>query len=175
MKDMTVSKMLKWIFIAQILCLLSFIPLVGGILAIIGLVLEVVALYGASKLDQGYHTAFILTIVNIVLSVLELFAVGVFASLVGIVSSVISLGILYFVITTTCKYLEVSGSPEVAQKGMNVWKINLICTIASVVLVLLAFVPVLSVLLGIVIAIVQIVAYILYLIFLYKGYHALCE
>lgn len=174
MKDMTVSKVLKWIFIAQILCLLSFIPVVGSILAIIGLVLEVVALYGAGKLDQGYHTAFILTIVNIVLSVLELFAGdGVFASLVGIVSSVISLGILYFVITTTCKHLEASGSAEVAQKGMNVWKINLICTIASVVLILLAFVPVLAALLGIVIAIVQIVAYVLYLIFLYKGYHAL--
>lgn len=174
MKDMTVSKVLKWIFIAQILCLLSFIPVVGSILAIIGLVLEVVALYGAGKLDRGYHTAFILTIVNIVLSVLELFAGdGVFASLVGIVSSVISLGILYFVITTTCKHLEASGSAEVAQKGMNVWKINLICTIASVVLILLAFVPVLAALLGIVIAIVQIVAYVLYLIFLYKGYHAL--
>lgn len=174
MKDMTIAKALKWIFIAQILVLLSFIPVVGAILSIIGLVLELVALYGASKLDQGYHTAFILTIVGIVLGVLNLFVGdGVFASLVSIVSTVVSLGTLYFVITTSCKHLEASGSAEVAQKGMNVWKINLICTIASVVLILLAFVPVLAALLGVVVAIVEIVAYILYLIFLYKAYHAL--
>lgn len=174
MNDMTVSKALKWIFIAQILCLLAFIPVVGAILSIIALVLELVALYGASKLDQGYHTAFILTIVGIVLSVLSLFAGdGVFASLVSIVSDVVSLGILYFVITTTCKHLEEVGNAEVAKKGMNVWRINLVCTIACVVLILLAFVPVLAVLLGVVVAIVQIVAYILYLIFLYKSYQAL--
>lgn len=173
MKDMTVSKALKWIFIAEILSLLAFIPVVGAILALVAFVLNLVALYGASKLDQGYHTAFVLTIVGIVLSVLAIFANGVFGSLVSIVSTVVSLGILYFVITTTCKHLESNGAAEVAQKGANVWKINLICTIAAVVLTLLAFVPVLAVVLGVIIGIVQIVAGILYLIFLYKSYNAL--
>lgn len=173
MKDMTVSKALKWIFIAEILTILAFIPVVGAILALIGFILNLVALYGASKLDQGYHTAFVLTIVGIVVSVLNLFASGVFGSLVSIVSTVVSLGILYFVITTTCKHLEACGKDEIAKKGTKVWKINLICTIASVVLTLLAFVPVLAVVLAIIIAIVNIVAAILYLVFLYKSYNAL--
>ena len=46
MKDMTVSKALKWIFIAEILCLLAFIPVVGAVLALIGFILNLVALYG---------------------------------------------------------------------------------------------------------------------------------
>lgn len=173
MKDMTVSKALKWIFIAEILCILAFIPLVGAVLALIGFILNLVALYGASKLEQGYHTALILTVVGIVLSVLGLFAKGVFGSIVSIVSTVVSLGVLYFVITTTCKLLEAQGANDVAAKGAKVWKINLICAIAAVVLMLLAFVPVLAAILAVVIAIVEIVAGILYLIFLYKSYNTL--
>lgn len=173
MKDMTVSKALKWIFIAGILSLLSFIPLVGAILALIGFILNLIALYGASKLENGYHTAFVLTIVGIVVSVLALFSKGIFASIVGIVSTVVSLGILYFVITTTCKLLEAKGANDVAERGAKVWKINLICTVAAVVLLLLAFVPALAVVLAVVVTIVEIVATILYLIFLYKSYNTL--
>lgn len=161
MKDMTVSKALKWMFIAQILTLLAFIPLVGAVLALIGFILNLVALYGASKLEHGYHTAFILSVVGIVVSILGLFASGVFGTIVSIVSTVVSLGIIYFVITTTCGLLEANGASEVAQKGQKVWKLNLICTIASVVLTLLSFVPALAGILAIVVAIVEIVAYIL--------------
>lgn len=173
MKDMTVSKALKWVFIAGILSLLSFIPLVGVILALIGFILNLVALHGASKLESGYHTAFVLTIVGVVVSVLALFSKGIFESIVSIVGTVVSLGILYFVITTTCKLLEAKGANGIAEKGVKVWKINLICTIAAVVLMLLAFVPVLASVLAVVVAIVEIVATILYLIFLYKSYNAL--
>lgn len=173
MKDMTVSKALKWVFIAGILSLLSFIPLVGVILALIGFILNLVALHGASKLESGYHTAFVLTIVGVVVSVLALFSKGIFESIVSIVGTVVSLGILYFVITTTCKLLEAKGANDIAEKGVKVWKINLICTIAAVVLMLLAFVPVLASVLAVVVAIVEIVATILYLIFLYKSYNAL--
>lgn len=173
MKDMTVSKALNWLFIAQILCLLVFIPVVGAILAIIGAVTNFLALYGAGKLDNGYHTAFILTVVAIVVSVLSAFAGGIFGSLVEIVSTVVELGILYFVVTPTCGLLEAAGCPEIAAKGVTVWKINLICTIVSVVLGLLSFIPVLATVLGVVNGIVLIVAGILYLVFLYKSAKAL--
>lgn len=167
MKDMSVSKALKWIFIAAILTL---IPIAN----IVGFVLNLVALYAAGKLEKGYNTAFTLSIVGIVVSVIAAFAGnGVFGTIVGIVSTVVSLGILYFVINTTNALLNGASAGEVAAKGEKVWKINLICTIASVVLSLLTFVPALAVVLGVVIWIVEIVALILYLIYLYNSFKAL--
>jgi len=174
MKDMTVSKALKWIFIAQILTILAFIPVVGAILAIIGFVMNLLALYGASKLNNGYHNAFVLSIVGIVLSIISLFAKGIFGSLISIISTVVSLGIIYFVINTTNGLLKGKGAAEIVKKGESVWKLNLICTVASVVLSIIAIIaPALAGVLLIIVGIVEIVAYILYLIYLYKSYNAL--
>lgn len=176
MKDMSVSKALKWLFIAEILSLLSFIPLVGAILAIVAFVLNLLALYGASKLNEGYKNAFYLSIAGIVISVIALFASGVFGTIVGIVSTIVHLALLFFVVTTTCSLLDDRGESAVSAKGKNVWKLNLICTIVSVILSVLMLIPVLSVIaavLTVVVAIVEIVAYIIYLVFLNKSYKAL--
>ena len=169
MKDVTLSKALMWIFIAQILVL------VGGLLpivAIVGYVLNLVALYAAGKLDEGYKTAFILTIVNTVLSVVASFAGDGLGSIVSIASSVVNLCTLYYVVMTTVKQLEAAGHSDVAAKGVTVWKLNLICTIVAVVLSVLLLIPVIQVIaavLAIVVGIVSLVAGILYLIFLYKS------
>lgn len=167
MKDMTVSKALKWVFIAAIL---NLFPIVS----IVGFILNLVALYAAGKLEKGYNTAFMLSIAGIVVSVIAAFTGnGVFGSLVSIVSTIISLGVLYFIVSTTNGLLNAAGDSEIAAKGEKVWKINLICVVAAVVLSLLAFVPALAVILGIVIWIVKIVALILYLIYLYNSSKAL--
>ena len=146
MKDATLSQALKWMFIAQILSIVgAFIPLIGVILIIIAFVLDLVALHAASKHDNGYHTAFILSIVGIVVSVVSTFAGdGFFATLVGIISTLVSLGIIYYVCTTTSNLLESGGNPAEAARGITVWKINLICAVASVVLGLLALIPVIG-------------------------------
>lgn len=171
MKDMRISKALNWLFIAQILCILAVIPLVGGILAIVAFVLNLLALNGAGKLDEGYKTAFMLSIVGIVVAIVGAFAgSGVFGSIVSIISTVVSLGILYYVIMTTNKHL---GNSDVAAKGLTVWKLNLICIAASVVLTLLALIiPVLA-FLAVIVAIVEIVAGIMYIVYLYKASKAL--
>lgn len=171
MKDMTVSKALKWLFIAQILIILSVIPLVGWILALIGFVLNLLALYGASKLEQGYHTAFILSVAGIVISLINgLVDKGILDTLLSIAASLVSLGITYFVIHTTVGLLNAKGIDDVAQKGVTVWKIYLVCTVAGVVLSLLAYLlPTVTAVLTVVVGIVEIVAYVLYLIFLYKS------
>ena len=167
MKDMTVSKALKWIFIAAIL---NLFPIVS----IVGFMLNLVALYAAGKLEKGYNTAFMLSIAGIVVSVIDAFAgKGVFGALVSIVSTVIGLGVLYFVVSTTNGLLNTSGANEVAAKGEKVWKINLICVVASVVLSLLAFIPVLAGLLAVVVFIVEVVGAILYLVYLYNSSKAL--
>lgn len=166
MKDMTVSKALKWLFIAAIL---NIFPIAN----IVGFVLNLVALYAAGKLEKGYNTAFALSVAGIVVNVLGAFARGVFGSLVSIVSTVITLGVLYFVITTTNSLLTGAGEDEIAAKGDKVWKINLICTVAAVVLSLLAFIPVLAGLLGVVVFIVEVVGAILYLVYLHNSSKAL--
>ena len=164
MKDMSVSKALKWLFIAAIL---NIFPIAN----IVGFVLNLVALYAAGKLEKGYNTAFTLSIAGIIVNVISAFAGnGVFGTLVDIVSLVVSLGVLYFVINTTNGLLN---DNELIAKGEKIWKINLICTVIVVVLSLMAFISVLAGILAIVIAIVEIVATILYLIYLYKSSQAL--
>ncbi len=173
MKDMTISKALKWIFIAEILNIIGGFVL-GGILGIIAFVLNLLALYGAGKLDKGYNTAFVLSIVGIVLSVLSLINSNVLSVIVSIASTVVNLAILYFVITTTCKHLESNGGSDVAAKGVTVWKINLICAVASVVLTLLGLISLLLAgIMAVIVAIVSLVGGILYMVFLWKSYKAL--
>ncbi len=175
MKDMTVSKALKWIFIAQILGLFAWVPVVGLILAIVGFVMNLLALHGASKLEAGYHTAFILSVAGIVVSIIAIFAnKGVLGSIVSIISTIISLGIIYYIINTTNGLLRSGGHEDIAVRGDKVWKINLYCTIAAVVLTIIAVIaPVLGVILSVVVAIVEIVGYVLYLIYLNKSYNVL--
>ena len=173
MKDMTVSKALLWIFVAEILSIIGGFVL-GGILGIVAFVLNLLALYGAGKLDKGYNTAFVLSIAGIVLSVLSLINSTVLNTIISVVSTVVNLAILYFVITTTCKLLEGNGNADVAAKGVTVWKINLICAVASVVLTLLGLISlVLAGIMAIIVGIVALVGGILYMVFLWKSHKAL--
>ena len=179
MKNATLAQCLKWLFIAEILVIVgAFIPLLGAIVIIVGFVMNLVALYSASKHDSGYNTAFILSIAGIVVGVITLFvdSESIIATLLSIVSSVLSLGILYYVCITTVKQLEAVGNTYVAAKGTTVWNLNLICTVVSVILTVLCLIPLLNIIaaaLLVVVAIVELVAGILYLIFLYKSYNAL--
>ena len=176
MRDITVSKALLWVFIAEILSIFSGQGVIGSIIGIVAFVLNLVALYGASKHEQGYHTAVILSIVGTVVSVVGAI-VGestVMASIVSIISAVVGLAILYFVVITTCNILEANGDSDVAQKGYTVWKLNLILTIVTVVLLVLSLISVvLAGILAIVMLIVGLVASILYLVFLWKSHKAL--
>lgn len=168
---------LKLLFIAEILAIvgavLSLVPILGPILLIVAQVLVLVGLYQASTDDEGYKTAFIITIVNLVVSVVSIFADGVFASVLGIVDTVLNLAVAYFVINTTVNLAHSMGKDELSAKGQKVWKLYLVCAVASIVIALLSFIPVLAAALGILLVIFNLIAYILYLIFLYQASAAL--
>lgn len=173
---------LKKMFIAEILViigsLLAWIPLLGSVLSIVGGILCLVGLHTAGGDDEGYRSAFTLSIINIVLTVILVFvaAVPILGSLLSIVSSLISLAVIFYVCRTTSNLCSATGHEDVARKGNTVWTINLVCTIVSVVLSLLILIPIVNVLAAVamlVVAIVELVGYILYLIFLYKGSAAL--
>lgn len=178
------SEGLKLLFYAQILIivgtLLSLVPIVGSLIVLAGGILDLVGLNRAGQDDEGYRTAFTLVIVSIVVDVLSGFAGSkgflFLATPLSIASILVSLGIIYFVCITTSNLLHSVGEEALSQRGITVWKINLLCTALSVVLVLLMVIPVLNILAAIgeiAVTIAEIVGYVLYMMFLSGSYKAL--
>lgn len=176
---------LKKMFIAAIgaiictVCLI--IPLVNIIAAIGALVFAIISIVGlnqAGKDIEGCKTAFILTIVNLVVSVLKnLFAkAATIALIIGIAGDVLSFLVTFYVCTSVAAVMLSIGANDVAAKGETVWKITLVCDIILVVISILSVIPGLTLIAGIsalVTTIVALIAQILYLIFINKSYHAL--
>ncbi len=173
------AKGLKWMFIAEILAIVS-VPLmfvvIGGITAIVGMVLMLVGLYTAARDDGNYRTAFYAEIAGLVIGVVSSFAgSGLIGTLLSIVSTIVNLFIVYQVIATTCNLL--TGRNEIlVQRGGNVIKIYLVCIVVSLVCSVLSIIPILDMIAAVVrmvASIAQLVGYILYLMFLYGASKAL--
>lgn len=163
--------------ICTVLMIIPLINIIAAIAAIVFAVLSIVGLYGAGKDIEGCKTAFIITIINLVVSVLgNVFSSGVFHLLLSLAGYVLSFLSTYYVCTSVAGVMNQVGAAEVAQKGITVWKINLVCDIVLVVVAILLYIPGVSLIASIatiVIAIVQLVASILYMIFLNQSYKAL--
>lgn len=156
---------------------LAWVPLIGALTALAGGVLYLVGLYKAGPDDEGYRTAFMVSIVSIVVNVVSSFVgEGFMATLTSIVSSVLSLAVIYFVCVTTSNLLHSVDQEALSDRGLTVWKINLVCTVVTVAVALLAYVPLLNILAAIaavLILIVELVGYIMYLMFLNSSSKAL--
>lgn len=116
---------LKLMFYGELLAIIGIlltIILIGPIIALVGEILVLVGLYRARMDDEGYGTAFMLSIVNIVLSIVGLFVPsdGLLGSLLSIISTIISLAIIYFVCSTTGNLLLSQGESALAQRGQTV-------------------------------------------------------
>ena len=164
--------------ICAVLAIIPSINLIAGIAAIVFAVISLVGLYSVGKDIAGCKTAFILTIVNLVISI-----VGSLTSLIPVLSvicsiagSIISFLVVYYVCNSVAEVMTQVGAADIAERGVTVWKINLVCYVAAIVIAILAVIPVLSMIAtvaNLVIAIVSIIASILYMIFLNKSYQAL--
>ncbi len=177
-----ISNGMKKMFIAQIgaICctVIMIIPIIGAIIggigAIVFAVISLIGLWAIGKEVPQCKTAFILTLVNAICSVLSNIPyLGVVFQLAGYVLSFL---VVYLVCTSLAKVLQDAGASDVANSAGLVWKLNLVCAIADVVLALLSLIPIIKIIAGIlsfIMAIVAIVAGILYIIFLYKGSKAL--
>ena len=176
---------LKKMFIASIgavVCTVLLIIPIVNILAMIGaLVFAINSLVGlneAGKDIEGCKTAFLLTIVNMVVSVLKnipFLGTGFLGALFSIAGYILGFLIVYYVCKSVADVLE-QNEPDVAKTGHMVWKINLVCYAAEIIIAVLALIPLLNILAAfasIIIAIVSLVASILYMIFLYKSSNAL--
>ena len=92
--------------------------------------------------------------------------------MIDLVNEALALAVLYFVCITTNKLLKNIGADgRITDRGVVVWKINVICTIVEVVCTLLALIPsaslqLLAAVVTLVTAIAQIVGSILYILYL---------
>lgn len=183
-------KMMFWAAIASIIAaVFSAIPVIGiiGQLATIACsVISILGVYTAGKDDEGYKKAFIFTILSFAAAVVAAIISGllgaipilgpIITKIVQIVCTIFELLITYYVIITSVNILRTIGANEIADKGMNVWQMVMLCTIAGIILGLLAVIPIIDFIaafLLVIVAIVELVANILYLMFLYKSYKAL--
>ena len=172
------GKGLKTMFKAEIgaiICaVIMIIPIIGTIIGGIGMVvfsiMSIYGLYVASQDFAGLKTAFLLTIANLVLSLLALIpVVGTFFSLV---SSVVSMMIIYFVCNSMSDSLIGMGHADVSSLGKTVWKIVLVCTILDVIFTLIGLIPLIGFLakvLNVFVSIVSFVGSIMYLVYLSKA------
>lgn len=173
------AKGMKWVFIAQILAIVSIplmLILVGGITAIVGMGLELVGLFKMGEDDDNYKPAFYVAIATLVVSFLTGFAgEGILSTLLGIVSSILNLFIVYQVCTTTGNLL--TGRDEaLAQRGATIIKIYFVCTVVDIVCTVLSIVPLVNIIAAVAVAvstIASLVGYIMYITFLYSGSKAL--
>ncbi len=173
------AKGLKWMFIAEILAIVS-IPLVfiliGGLTALAATVLNLVGLYTATHDDAGYFPALYAEIASLVISVLSnAFHNGILTAVLSVVAEVLGLFIVYQVITTTLNLLG-SRNGTLEQRGNTVIKVYFGCTVISVVCAVLAIIPILNIIalaVGAVSEIVMVVGYVFYLMFLYGASKAL--
>lgn len=172
---------LKLMFYGEILTIIGVILtiiLIGPVIILVGSILILVGLYRARGDDEGYNTAFMLSIINIVLGIISIFfwEGGLMSNLLDIITTIISLAVTYFVCITTANLLHSVGAVETEQRGRTVWNIYLVSNIIAVVLDLLLFIPLLNVLAVIgmlVAAIAQLVGCVMYLMFLNSSYKLL--
>lgn len=140
---------LKTVYQSQIVGLIAtvllFIPLINILAAaalLVVFVLYMVGLNQCAKQDDGYRTAFTLVIINLVVNLLGNFIPGAISTILSLVGDVLTLATLYFVCITTNRLLENLRAPQsTIDRGVVVWKINVICTIVAVVCTLLSMIP----------------------------------
>lgn len=174
-----ISIVLVIVPIVQVLAVAAM--LIAGFLALVGLA-------QCRKDDKGYRTAFNMVIAglvtNLAASLVSAYAgaegfAGICGNILSIATDVLSLASLYFVCITTNRLLkEVAAAENLIDRGIVVWKLNLVCTVIVIVCYLLRMIPgniaaIIAGYLAIFAVIAQIIGTVLYILYLRNAYRAL--
>lgn len=163
--------------ICTVLVIIPVINILAGIGAIVFGVLSLIGLYGAGKDIAGCKTAFMITIINMIVSVVGTLAgAGILGVIFSIADSVLSFLICYFVCTSVSAVMNQIGAADVAAKGGLVWKINAVCYAILIVIAILGMIPGLALIASVAavgVMIASLVATVFYMIFLNKSSQAL--
>lgn len=174
-----ISIVLVIVPIVQVLAVAAM--LIAGFLALVGLA-------QCRKDDKGYRIAFNMIIASLVTDLstnlvsayagTEGFA-GICGNILSIATDVLSLASLYFVcITTNLLLKETAAAENLIDRGIVVWKLNVVCTVILLVCYLLQMIPgniaaIIAGYLAIFALIAQIVGNVLYILYLHNAYRAL--
>ena len=174
-----ISIVLVIVPIVQVLAVAAM--LIAGFLALVGLA-------QCRKDDKGYRTAFNMVIAglvtNLAASLVSAYAgaegfAGICSNILSIATDVLSLASLYFVCITTNRLLkEPAAAENLIDRGIVVWKLNVVCTVILLVCYLLRMIPgniavIIAGYLAIFAVIAQIIGTVLYILYLRNAYRAL--
>lgn len=186
---------LKTLYQARLVGLISIVLVIVPIVQVLAvaamLVAAFLALVGLAqcrKDDKGYRIAFNMIIASLVTNLAtnlvsayagtEGFA-GICGNILSIATDVLSLASLYFVCITTNRLLkEVAAAEKLIDRGIVVWKLNVVWAIILLVCYLLQMIPgniaaIIAGYLAIFALIAQIVGNVLYILYLHNAYRAL--
>lgn len=176
---------LKKMYIASVgalICVvLAFIPVVNILAAVGALVFMVMSMIGLHQTGndiEGCRTAFTLTIVNIIISVVgAFFHSGIMHIIVVIAGYLISAMVTYLVCNSVGEVMNRIGAMEAARKGETAWKINAVCYVLLTVIAVAQSLPVfgfLTSLIGsLIVLVLSVIASVFYMLFLGQSSHAL--
>ena len=174
-----ISIVLVIVPIVQVLAVAAM--LIAGFLALVGLA-------QCRKDDNGYRTAFNMVIAglvtNLAASLVSAYAgaegfAGICSNILSIATDLLSLASLYFVCITTNRLLkETAAAKNLIDRGIVVWKLNVVCTVILLVCYLLRMIPgniaaIIAGYLAIFAVIAQIIGTVLYILYLRNAYRAL--
>lgn len=165
---------MRLMFIGQILViagvLLFWVPLVGFLMVLAAPVLEIIGIYKAGEDDENYRGVLVFVALGLAANLISgLVGDGFLDFLLGAVSEILSLLMVYGVCSTTSNLLHSIGREDLSQRGTSVIKIYAACTVISIVCQALGFIPIINIAAALVLAvssIVQLVGYVMYLLFL---------
>ena len=186
---------LKTLYQAKLVGLISIVLVIVPIVQIFAIAailvaafLSLVGLAQCRKDDKGYRTAFNLVIIglvtNLAASLVSAYAgtegiAGICGNILSMADDILSLASLYFVCITTNRLLkETAAAENLIDRGIVVWKLNVVCTVILLVCYLLRMIPgniavIIAGYLAIFAVIVQIIGTVLYILYLRNAYRAL--
>ena len=162
---------------SPILVLVAFIGIALLALGIIGLIMELVGTNKAGNDNPTFKKAFYCIIINLVASLVGGFANNkVFADVVGVLTTVLDLLVIYFVLTGIIELAKDINDAEMQEKGLKTRKLYMIVFIVSLVLDTVGLftdtnesLAVISNVLSVVAAVVSIVAFVMVFLYLKKS------
>lgn len=174
------GKGMKLLFISQIGAIISavfaVIPFIGVVGAIAAAAFGIVGVYGLYVAGQDVEEckkAMTLTLVNVIVSVVGAF---VLKSVLGIVSNILSVVIVYLVCQGIGNALRNVGDSKSAAFGDTTSKMYVVCYAIAIILSIIGLIPLIGIVAKVLlvpVAIVELVAGIRYIMFCYKSYNSL--
>lgn len=163
---------IKKVFLAKIIGVigvpLAFIPGIGALLlmtcTVAATIFNVWGILEASKDHNGYQTALVFTVADLIFSIVDTFIDNnAISSVLSFAGNVMNIAVLYYICKSTGDLLR-----DVKNYGL----VNKTCLIVMAVCLVVAFIPILNILAAfttLVVLVVTIYASVVYLIYLYQS------